>query len=502
MFSFMLTVGMATGQTLKFKIKGYKDTTVNLVKYFGKGLYYADTAEMKNGVVQFDGSKQKPGVMALYLPGQSMLEFIYNNEDVHLEAELPDMVKTAKILKSDENKIFFPYIQYLNKERGGAKKWAEERAELDKDSDEYKELTAKIKEATENVEAYQKGIIEKHQDKFISKLVKMSMDIKIPDAPVDENGDIIDSSFQFKYYREHFFDNFDFSDDREVYTPIFNNKFSEFFDKKMMIQHWDTVLYYAYKLIDQMDPKSDMFQYAVSYVTSTYEKSNIMGMDKVFVKMGEKYYCANNEDGTPVAHWMPEDKLEELCEKIQKQKNLIMGVTPPNLILLDSTNAEWHDFYSLPAEYTILYFWDPQCGHCKKITPKLGELYSKKWKDRNVEVFAVGKAIGEDFDKWKKFINDNSLEFINVAVTDSLYKVAMEDARPLMKYTTLESLNYHQTYDIFASPTVFVLDKDKKIIGKKLTVSQLESMIDRLQGKEDLEKLFPPEEEIEDEQMH
>ena len=66
------------GQKLKFKIEGQADTTVNLVKYFGKGLYYADTAEMKNGIVEFDGSKQKAGILALFLPGQKMLEFIYN----------------------------------------------------------------------------------------------------------------------------------------------------------------------------------------------------------------------------------------------------------------------------------------------------------------------------------------------------------------------------------------------------------------------------------------
>jgi hypothetical protein len=45
-----------------------------------------------------------------------------------------------------------------------------------------------------------------------------------------------------------------------------------------------------------------------------------------------------------------------------------------------------------------------------------------------------------------------------------------------------------------------VLDKDKKIIAKSLSVSQLEEMLDRLQGKEDLPKIFPPDPE-EDEQM-
>ena len=95
------------------------------------------------------------------------------------------------------------------------------------------------------------------------------------------------------------------------------------------------------------------------------------------------------------------------------------------------------------------------------------------------------------------------MHFINVAMTDNLYEQAMKDARQFVpKYTTLESLNYQQTYDIFATPKVFVLDKDKKIIAKGITISQLEDLLDRRQGFEDSEKLFPPEENKDEEQMH
>ncbi len=268
-----------------------------------------------------------------------------------------------------------------------------------------------------------------------------------------------------------------------------------------MIQHWDTVLYHAFKFCDALNPKSKTFEYCVSWITSSYGKSNIMGMDKVYVLMADKYYCSTNAEGKSPAFWMKQDKLEELCEKIPVQRNLVLGVRPPNIILRDTTDSKWQDFYSLKSEFTILYFWDPECGHCKKTTPKLETLYKEKLKARNIEIFAVGKAVGEEFGKWKKFVKDNNLTFTNVAVTEPLFKAAMEDASQFVpKYTTLESLNYQTTYDIFSTPRVFVLDKDKKIIAKSLSVSQLEEMLDRLQGKADLPKLFPPDPE-EDEQM-
>ncbi|MNY30442.1 hypothetical protein D3C86_1645520 [compost metagenome] len=79
-----------------------------------------------------------------------------------------------------------------------------------------------------------------------------------------------------------------------------------------------------------------------------------------------------------------------------------------------------------------------------------------------------------------------------------MFEEATADPRHFIpKYTTLEALNYHDTYDIYATPRIFVLDKDKKIIAKQLTISQLEDFIDRMQNVKDAEKLFPPDPEEE-----
>ena len=105
--------------------------------------------------------------------------------------------------------------------------------------------------------------------------------------------------------------------------------------------------------------------------------------------------------------------------------------------------------------------------------------------------------------KWKAFIKKHNLEFINVAMTDRLFKAAQKDASQFIpKYTTIESLNYQTTYDAFMTPKLFLLDKDTKIIAKGLDISQLEEYLDRLQGFESAEKLFPLEEQPEDEDIH
>lgn len=502
----ILTVTFSFSQKLKFKIIGQADTTIHLVKYNGSKLFYADTAEIKGGYVEFDGSGQQPGMMGLLFPGQQLLEFIYNKEEIHLETKKPNFVENMKVIKSEENKVFNEYVKFITNKRTTVQKFYSELNDIDKEDPKYKELDDQINAINKEVVEYQKKIADVHSSKLVGKMVRMTLDIEVPEAPVDEKGNIIDSNFRYHYFRDHYFDNVDFSADGLVNTPVFGNKIEYYFSNKMLLQHWDTILKYAYRLIDGMDPKSKAFEYAVSWVTSTYGKSKQMGMDKVYTLMADKYYCTPNAEGKSPAFWMKGDKLEELCEKINVQKHLVMGIKAPNIILPDTLDKPWDqlnwvNMYNIDAEYTVLYFWDPDCGHCKKVTPKLAELYDKKLKDRNVEVLAIGKASGDDYKKWKDYIIKNKLNFINVAVTETILKIGKDDARMLIpRFTTLESMNLHLTYDIFATPRIFVLDKDKNFIAKQLSISQLEEMMDRLQGKSDLPKLFPPDKE-EDEQM-
>lgn len=483
---------------MKFKVAGVPDTTVHLIKYVGKKLVYADTAQMKGGLVQFDGSKHKPGIMGLLLPGEKFFEFLNNDEDIHIETNVKDFIANMKVKKSEENQIFLAYILYLGDQKKVANDLVEKRKAYKDDSQEYKDINSKIDVISKDVLSYQQKLINANEDKLVSKIVNMSLEIVIPEAPKDANGKQIDSSFNYHYYFAHYFDNFDLQDDRILNTSIFGNKFDTYFSQRLMVQHWDTIIKYAYQFCDSLNPKSDMFQYAVTEIILKYQKSKIMGMDKVPLYMLDRYYCERDSEGKSKAYWMTEDKLDDICDNISNKKNTVVGNIPPNISLRDSSDQNWFDLYGLEAEYKILYFWAPDCGHCKKVTPKLEELYLKKLKARNVEVFGVCKALGEDFNLWKTFIKENDLTFINVAVTQKLFDEVTKDPRPFIpRYTSYESLNYHKTMDVFATPRVYVLDKDNRIIAKQLTISQLEDFLDHAQNIKGGEKLFPfdPEEE-------
>lgn len=494
LLSLLLLIGSVSSfaQEIKFKVAGLPDTTVHLVKYAGKGMYYADTVQSVNGVVVFDGGKQKDGVFALFLPGQKYFDFIYDYKPLEIEvANMLDLVGSLKVKKSKTNMAFYDYINYMTAQK-------KEGAVLNK---ELKTANKKRKEEIQNelvqlnksVIDYQKKLVVDHKTELLGDLINMSIDVELPEAPKNKKGVITDSSFVYQYYINHFWDNTNLKNDAITRTPLFHKKLESYLSKEVLIQVPDTISTYADKLIAKTDDDSFLFQYIVAHITSKSEQSPMMGMENVFVHMVDKYY-GSSPTRTP---WMGEDNLKKVIERAGEIKPTMIGSKAPRLCLPDSTEKNWIDLYELEADYKIVYFWEPTCGHCKKSTPKLQELYEKKFKERNIEIYAVGKAMGGDFELWKKFISQKGLMFTNVGMTKTVYEEAQENAYFILRdhNTTLESLNYTKTYDVASTPRIFVLDKDNTILYKRISIAQLEEILDNLQGFKDADKLFPIEEE-------
>lgn len=483
-------------QTIKFKLSDVKDTTVYLVRYEGSSMYYADTTEMKNGTFSFDGSKQKPGIFTFSIKGARYFDFIYNNEEIHIESDTKDLYKSMNIKKSQENQVYYDYLKYINDKRGEATALNEKYQSLGEDQqDEKDKITKQQEEMSAEVLAYQHKLIETYPKLFVTKIVRMAIEVDIPEAPKGEDGKPLEN-YAYYYRLKHFFDNIDLEDDRLANTPMLQSKLEYFFSKNHMVQNPDTIIKYVTPLIDEMEAGSALYKLFVFRTTLHFQRSKVMGMDKGYHYMILNYWCPQDENGNYKAYWYPANKMEEACESAAKKAVTDLGSVPPNVILRDTSDTKWRGFYDIDAEYTILYFWDPDCGHCKKETPKLAKLYNEKLKDRNVEVFAIGKATGEDFEKWKAFIIKHNMTFINVGLTQTLFEEATENPYAFVpRYTTPQSLNYQEAYDIYSTPQIFVLDKDKKIVAKQLSIAQLEMFIDQMQNMMDAEKLFDVEEE-------
>jgi thiol-disulfide isomerase/thioredoxin len=281
-----------------------------------------------------------------------------------------------------------------------------------------------------------------------------------------------------------------------VHYPAFKNKL-QFYFEKMLLQQADTICVNAHELIKQIENGSEMFKYVVHFITYKYETSKIMGMDAVFYCMADSYYCPPDKSR---AYWLDPDKLKELCERKDAIGPLRVGQPAPRVILADTSEKKWVDFYTqVKTDYTALIFWADDCGHCKKEMPKLIKLYNElKEKNISIEFVAVGTSLENK--GWKKFIKENNLPWINISDFPDANENAVKYLNEL-RVTDLQSLNFRKTYDIFSTPQIYLLDKDKVIRAKKLDAKNLAKILEHKLSI-DLDYEEPEEEEKKKEDTH
>jgi len=452
---------------LEFKVNGLKDTTVLLLKYLGDKLYYADTTESKGGKAVFSKPYYEGGVYAFYT-GKGYFEFIMSDREVSMETTNDNFVKDMVVKKSEENKIFYNYIKFISDKRPISDRLVKERDALDKikDSVRINTINQELIKLDKEVKQYQKDVVKDNQGKLVAKILNMSIDIEIPETLPD--------SIKGQYYRDHFFDNFDFKDKRVARSPVFGSKL-EYYYKNVVYQIPDSILKYTYRIVDQIEDSTDMMKFVLNYIHTTYETSNIMGMDAVYVGMSRRYYCkpAKNK-----GWWYPEQNLKDRCERTDKLEPLLLGKVAPPIALADTSEKKWINIYNLPQKHIVLIFWDPDCGHCKKEIPKLLKVY-KELKDKKIDIEFV--AVGTELEnaKWTKFIKENNLNWINLSDFPDANKNAGKYVYE-MKVTDYKSLNFRKEYDIFSTPQIYLLDENRKIVAKRLDANNLARILEKM----------------------
>ena len=455
------------GYEINGEIKGMKDSTIMLAYYFGGKQYATDTAIVTDGKFTFKGQKELDGGMYLVvLPDQQYFDIIVSEQKFSFSTDINNFVSAMEFKNSKENPPFYNYLNFIiqmQKEVTPIRKKIEAASK-----EEKKILQEKIIETDSKVKAYREKFLKENKDIFFSKIVKATTEINIPKAPLDSTGNP-DKNFAYKYYKKHFWDNMDFTDSRILRTPIFFSKMDQYLEK-LTAKHPDSINVSADKLVELAKANGDIFQYVVSYITSTYERSKIMGMDAVFVHMVEKYYITKQCD------WIDEEQLKKITERAEKiAPNLIGRKAPPfediyGRPFMKDTSGITYSMKDVKAKYTVLVFYGPTCGHCKKEIPKIKNvLDSLNANEIDVKTFAVATEF--DKDEWKNFIKKQKTgDWLNVA-----------DINHDKEGNPVASSDWRDKYDIYSTPVIYLLDQEKKIIAKRITHKQISDILSRLE---------------------
>lgn len=449
LFAFLTLSSLSAkeGHEIKIKVDNFSGESIVLGHYAADKQYIDDTLSInKKGFYISKGTEAlKSGIYLILLPpDNNYFQILIDQEEQHFSAffDADAPILNANFKQSIQNTAFYDYLKFMDAKRKESAPLREHYKTDPKAKIAYDKITAEIK-------GKQDETILNTTGKLVAKVMQASQDVQLPEALKKADADQVK---KYLYYKSHFFDNIDLSDDRLFRTPFLFKRIEYYIDK-LTPQHPDSLALSIDRILAPMDKSGDMYRFYVAHMLNQFAKSKIIGFDAVYVHMVEEYY---SKEKTP---WIEEEQLEKILGDAKKLKPLLIGKTAPDVVLMgkDKKTSQLHQ---IESPYIIFYIWDPDCGHCKKQTPKMKEV-AEKYKDKGVKFIGIcNKSYKEEKKCWD-YLEKNGL----MEVWDNYYD---------------PYLRYKKPYNVVSTPIMYLLDKDKKILQKRLSADQIPEVLDRI----------------------
>ena len=451
------TPAAAGSYEITVEVADYAEDLLTLGYYLLDNQYIVDTA-YRNAQDQFvfasDTAALPKGIYIVVLsPDNQFFQLLVGNDDdqVFSLKTTKDKLGQVVVTGSQENALFYDYLTFLD---GMQKEGGPLRDQLrDSTSSEATQTAARsrLEELDTEVKTFQQQLIDEHPDAFVSAIVQANRPALPPDFPeiADEE---LRRERQWRWLQQHYFDGIDLTDERLLRTPFLFERI-DYFVNTLQVRHPDTLARAIDHVLGQFEPLSEAFKYYTVHFTNEAAGSNIVGMDALYVHLVDTYYR------TGKAYWSDDEQLGKMTETVDRLRPLLIGQTAPDLRMVTREGADI-TLHGVEADYTVLYFWRYDCPACKKSTPYMKEFYAK-WRDRGVKIFSVCTKGVEEIGKCWEYVDEQG--------TGDWVQVADPYQR------------YYKSYDIKSTPSIFLLDKNKQIISKRIGAEQLDEVLTNLQ---------------------
>ncbi|MEG2339695.1 MAG: DUF5106 domain-containing protein [Odoribacter sp.] len=463
-----LTIGLflqaatvcAQGYNIKISVPKMANSQVILANYFEEKVYTVDTAKLNasgQGIFQKKDKKLARGMyMILFSPSNYFDLVIGNNQNFSITTDTLNILETIRMEGSVENQAFIDFQKFMTAQNRKIKKIGETlEKEPQKESPEIrKKYIEQFNQADNEVRAYIANLGKQYPGSALATFSNFTLSPNIPDFSKEIPESTPDRDMEIRkrgyfYNKDHYWDYTNFKDSMLIRTPIFKNKLDDYFNN-IILMHPDSVFKESVNIIEKSKTNKAMFRYLVSYCFNFALESNIMGMDAAFVYIAKKYYLTGQAD------WVDKENRDKIEREVLLTQYNLLGMKAQEL-KLPTMDGTWVSLDETEAPFTLLLFWEADCGHCKKQVPLVKTQLLDKFKPYGFKVFAVHTQ--NDKDKWEKFVTEHELfDFVNC-------------------WDPHNQTNFRVYYHIESTPIMYLLDKDKKIIAKKLDLDQLEDLL-------------------------
>ncbi len=428
--------------------------------YYGKYKNLVDSAWLNASSQGVFKGKEKLGQGIYFIVSEKkflLFEILMDKEqNFSIKADTTNLANVS-VTGSPENQLFLDYTHFLT-EKSPALNALQQKLAAATTKEDSTAIRTQLAEANKPLQEYRENVMKTKPESMLARFFFTMKRPEIPAVPV-VNGKP-DSAYPYRFVKDHWWDGVAFDDESLVRTPFFEPKLDEYF-KYYVVPESDSIESEVNYMLLVSRESRDMFQYLLGKFTDKYINPEYMGQEKVFLFLFDKYYSKGD------TAWLNEKQRKYIFDRAYSLMANQLGEPAADLQMLDTSNKAV-SLYAINAPYTFVTFWDPNCGHCKETVPRIDSMYQAKWKALGVKVVGVNIDEGAN-DAWKAFIREHNLNgWVNMYQPK---EVRDDEAKRGVA-------NFRQLYDVYKTPTMYLLDDKKHIIGKMLSIEQFDDVLE------------------------
>ncbi len=459
---FVITSVTAQKVDIEIKIDNYKNDTLIVGNYFADRQLVKDTLIRKSNKDKFElqaDSLFESGVyIAITIPDHQYSQFIIPTDDQEFELEMNyEDLSELKSKGSEENKLFYDYLRYLKKRRPENVRLQNELIVADSLGKDASKIKEQISVLDIEILEYQKELVNKHPNTITAALIAANFQVDIPEFTEGTPEEI--KSKRFRYYRDHYFDNVDFNMPAIIRTPFLHDRIDYYMEKLNSPLPDSTIIAIDY-ILSKFDNNEEARKFYTSHFLNQFAQMKMVGQDAIYVHIVDKYY-ANGK-----APWVKDETLAKIVDNANKLKPLLIGNIVPDITTYDK-DGNPVKIREIEAVYTVLLFWAPNCGHCKKAMPHIVK-FNDEYLAKGVKTISICTKGGEKYDGcWDSLEDKDMLRLMN---------------------TGDEYIRFQRKMYVTKTPKIIVLDKNKEIVIKDIPAEKLGEIVDEIMRLEVADK--------------
>lgn len=434
---------------IQVEVSGMEDGPVLLVGYFETEQYRADSAYLKSGKVRF---KQSPGYdqgyYFLFFANRATFQLLLGeDQEFSVKTIANDWLFSTEINGSLDNKLFYENLRFQTDLSPRFQAATQQLQEQTPGTDAYNMLKGKQDQLAQERNNHLEALYAQAPNSLFTSFKRAGQnpdlrDIKTADGKPDEQAQLV-------AYRYDFWENVNLADKRLARTPVIINKLKRYITE-LTPQNADSINAATNFLVSKVDGRYPYyFKFFTNWIALNYQptKTTLMDAEAVTVNIVKNYFT--NEK----AFWADAATIQGLQQRAMEMGNSLVHQKGPDVVSTDP-QGKTRSIYEMKEPYIVVYMYNPECEHCQEETPVL-----KTFADQNkgkVGVFAI--AIDTDDTKWRNYIAKVGMQkFVNVhdPTNRSIYA----------------------KYYVDKTPEMYVLNRDRVIIGKNLKTDQVAQLI-------------------------